>query len=343
MKKVLTILLVFTMVFSFAACGSKDAASEGSGDGPTYTLRLSGMSAIESHDTVALQKAAELINERTNGDVEITVYPASQLGDYTQVYEEIIRGTLDISCNTIPGTYDSRVEMCYVPYLVTNYDEYKTVYADGSFFYKTYSEILAEQDVTLLGFIPAGFIGVGATKVNEDTLFDPTATKDGLIRVPALETMKLLVEGVGYKTTTISYSDLYSALQTGIADGWYGGGAKLNYDAFRDVIKYFVDYRFLNDIYPVVMSKATLDKLPADYQKIVIDTFAEVCVGTADTIETLDAEAITQMEDYGITVVKPTDEEINTFAEYVRTNIWPQLEQFYGADIMNGLKDDVGM
>jgi len=335
-------ILVLAMAI-FSGCGGGASDNGGDDADKVYTLRLAGMSSLEAPDTIAMQNAADAIYEATDGHVEITVYPASQLGDYTQVYEEVMRGTIDMACTTIPGTYDSRVEMCYVPFLVTNYDEYGKVYSEGSFFYQKYNEMQNDVGIELLGFVPAGFIGIGAKSLDTSNLFDFSVNRKELIRVPGLESMKMLVEYAGFNTTTIPYADLYSALQTGIADGWYGGGALLNYDAFRDVIKYYVDYNFLNDVYPVIMNKDTLTGLPEDYQKIVYDTFEEACLDAAANIEASDAQALKDMEAYGITVIIPTQEERDAMAKDVRTNLWPKLSQFYGEDIMSGLLEDAGL
>jgi TRAP-type C4-dicarboxylate transport system substrate-binding protein len=325
---------------SFTGCGGNSDSSTAGGDDKVYKLRLAGMSSLESPETIAMQAAADAVKEATGGKVEIQVYPASQLGDYTQVYEEVMRGTIDMACTTIPGTYDAKVEMCYVPYLVTNYEEYAKVYTKGSFFYDKYNELQNNQGIELLGFVPAGFIGIGAAKLNTEGLFEP-AKKAELIRVPSLETMKMLVEYTGFNTTTIAYADLYSALQTGVADGWFGGGALLNYNSFRDVIKYFVDYRFLNDVYPVIINQKTLQGIPEEYQQIIFESFEKACLDSASSIEAADAQAMKDMAAYGITVIEPTDEERAALAEAVRTNLWPELTQFYGEDIMNGLLEDV--
>lgn len=47
---------------------------------------------------------------------------------------------------------------------------------------------------------------------------------------------------MGFSETTISYADLYTALQTGVVDGWTGGMPQLNYTDFKDVINHYVHY-----------------------------------------------------------------------------------------------------
>ena len=50
-----------------------------------------------------------------------------------------------------------------------------------------------------------------------------------------------------------------------------------------------------------------------------------------------DEKYLKLMEDNGIKIVRFTDEEIEMFAEAVRTNVWPQLAKTYGEDFINEL------
>ena len=57
--------------------------------------------------------------------IKITVYPANQLGDYTQCYEEIMKGSIDTGALSIPNQYDPLLEIPYLPMLAGTYDEAK--------------------------------------------------------------------------------------------------------------------------------------------------------------------------------------------------------------------------
>jgi hypothetical protein len=93
-----------------------------------------------------------------------------------------------------------------------------------------------------MGIVPEGFVGVALTKPAEH-LFEAGVEKGVLIRVPPIDTFNAGAHAMGFRGTTIAYADLYPALQTGVADGWIGGTAALNYFGFRDIIKEFIPYR----------------------------------------------------------------------------------------------------
>jgi TRAP-type C4-dicarboxylate transport system substrate-binding protein len=98
MKKVLVILLSLVMIFTFAACGGDSGSGDG-GDaaGETYELRLATHYNTEHAGYAAIEKAVAAIEEQTGGAVKISVYPSSQLGDYTVTYQDLGSGAVDLA------------------------------------------------------------------------------------------------------------------------------------------------------------------------------------------------------------------------------------------------------
>ena len=63
----------------------------------THKLKLGHASSAESSQQVALVKFAELVKERSKGEVEITVYPGSTLGPDAQLINLTRGGSIDIA------------------------------------------------------------------------------------------------------------------------------------------------------------------------------------------------------------------------------------------------------
>ncbi len=64
------------------------------------------------------------VEERTKGQVKITIYPANQLGSPPEVVEQVKLGTLDICINT-QGQYENYVKACataQIPFVFDDYD-----------------------------------------------------------------------------------------------------------------------------------------------------------------------------------------------------------------------------
>lgn len=342
-KKLLLIALSILVVLAFTACGGSSDSGGGSAggeEGKTYELKLAGVYPEDHADSVAALAAIKEIEEKTNGAVKIKYYPANQLGDAGQVYEEVRKGTVDMLLGTLPTTFDSRMEMLTIPYLVTNYDQAKKTFLEGSYFYDQMNQIQNELDVELINIFMDGFMGIGATKSIDNPMKVGEKHKE-LIRVPAMDSYIWTAQGMGYNTTTIPYADLYSALQTGVADGWVGGSAYVNYESFGDIIKFFCESNYIMELIPIVMNKDLYDEMPEEYQTIIKEAFATQAVKVADDREALDAQAIKDLEKNGAEIYTPSQEELDAMTKYFQENVWPKYKDVLGEELLNGIMDSV--
>jgi TRAP-type C4-dicarboxylate transport system substrate-binding protein len=78
---------------------------------PAVTLKFAGQSPADHPASILMNEIAKEVAQKTNGRIEIKVYPANQLGDYTLVYEELIKGTIDMSCTSVPSQFDLGTEI----------------------------------------------------------------------------------------------------------------------------------------------------------------------------------------------------------------------------------------
>ena len=122
----ISITLCAALLLGLAGCGGGET-QQGSTD-ETYELTWAGISSTEAIDTWIGEEVADRVAEQTDGHVQITVYPANQLGDLTVAYDEIMAGNIDMGLFTMYGTYDMIVESVYTPFLTSNLDEFREVF-----------------------------------------------------------------------------------------------------------------------------------------------------------------------------------------------------------------------
>lgn len=302
-------------------------------------LKISGQHAGDHPATVALNGVAEAIE---GADVGLTakVFPSNQLGDYTLVFEDLVRGNVDIAHLSVPSQLDPNLESNFFPFLVSDYDEMRKIYSPGSCFYTAYADMQAKLGVRLMGIVPEGFIGVGLTKPAEH-LFEAGVDKGVLIRVPPIDTFATGASAMGFRGTTIAYADLYPALQTGVADGWIGGTAALNYTGFRDIITDFIPYRAYVEATAYVMSEETWQKLDEAQRTAVSDSLAKAAIDAVNRSEAEDTEYLEKLTEAGITVHDFSGDAADKFVADVRATAWPVLEERFGTDLVNCLKSDI--
>ena len=338
MKLVKRVLIV---VLALTVCAAGLWASEaGAAPAKVQKLRIATHYNQEHLGYAALTRIKEALENKSDGRLAVTIYPSSQLGDYTLTFQELSEGTVDMALIPIPSEYDSRLEMNFIPYLVNDYAGLESAFSKGSYFFGKYTEIMAGLDIKLLGIYAEGMIGLGFSvqpagyrDVNDTS----TAKKNLLVRAPAIEVYNLVTQDMGFSATTIPYADLYTAMQTGVCNGWIGGTPQLNYSDFRDVIKYYVPYNVFAENIGLLMSKNIFDGMPSDLQKLVEETVMAEAVRSYATAKEGDEEAIRKMKDYGIEILELTPAELEAYKQHIIKVTWPKLSKNIGEDILKEL------
>lgn len=346
-KKVIAFLTVLILVIaSFAGCGGGGGgggeAADYSADKP-MVLRLASDAPLEHIATGLNNDAAAMVEERTEGRVKIKYHPASQLGGYETVYEEIVRGTIDLGQITIPDALDARLGAPYIPYYATNFEEAKVLLAPDSYLCQELGKLTATNDVKFLGIVLEGFIGQGFVKEPTD-VFTPGTNKHVKTRSPAGITFRVIEEDLGFNPITVPYAEVPTAIQTKVVDGWVGGTPNMNYAWVGEII----NYMYVNYIHPeatsYVMSEISLSKLTPEDQEIVIGVFQEQSLKSF-TVAQENEEVYKKklQEDYNVKVVEFTQDQIDAYAAFAREVTWPKLEELLTKDFMDGIRAEVGM
>lgn len=332
MKRVIACMLVFCMLFSFTACGG-----DGQQDGEeTYELKMALMNVESDPAGESGARIAEKVKERTNGNVVITPYYNSSLGDYNAVMTEVQMGTIDISYQSFSTEIDPTMNITNVPYSATDWEQVKELWAPGSYPYEFLSDRFEALGIKLLCPIYYGFMGIGGSNLGEwSDILDPTVKQECLVRVPVMESYVKLGHEMGFRTTTLPWGDLYSALQTGIADGCIGASASNVWLSFGDVIKQYIDMNYVMEIGVGVINMDKLNSMPEEYQQVILDVFEEERLLQAEAREEWDKNAVEEMGAAGIDTYTPTAEELEPMAKHIREACWPYYSDLIGEDVLD--------
>ena len=124
------------------------------------TLRFAGVTPLEQSDSQRVLKFCERVKKETNGEVIIKYYPASQLGDYTLIYEELMRGTIDIGLIPLVSQFDPAFAICSASFLAKDYADVRKLYTPGGLVYDKTNELKIKKGVKFMGFNVKGFGGL---------------------------------------------------------------------------------------------------------------------------------------------------------------------------------------
>ena len=317
MRKLTSFFMILALFAFMASLPLKAEAA------PEITLKFAGQFPPEHTATGYMKEIAQTIKEKSKGRIEVKVYPANQLGDYTLVHQELIKGTIDMSLTSTPGDIDPRINFVYINGFCAGYDQLKEVFKPNGWAFKKMDEFNQALGVKFLGFNVEGFIGIASTKPLVEPL-NPKVDKGVLCRVPNMAPYKLGAEAMGFRTVTIPYSDLYTALQTGVADAVDGLPPAACYTILRDVTKYWyqLNYSIENESY--MMSMKTWKKLkPAD-QKLIADTVAAAAAKSITIAKKDDEKYMDLMRKQGIKVYTYSPKELLPIQKAVAST-WDKL------------------
>lgn len=318
MKK-LVVLAVLVMVV--LCCQSNAAQAQA---WKLATIRPAGTSI--DNDVKAF---IEDVRTKSNGRINIEIYPNSQLGDYTVVQERIGVGSVEMSCQTISATVDRQLEFLNMPYLVKDWNGIRKNFRMGTPFANWVAERLERQNIKLLAIWPAYFGGVAMAK-EPPSPGDPSVKKNLKVRVVPTKSFELLGESQGYLATPLPLSETFTALQTGIVDGVLGAGAEGYYANFRDVIKFYIAQNTHVEAWPLIINLELFESLSDEDQKVLTDAaaaFEERRFAVAEEDTAINEK---KLEDYGVKVIHLTPEELAKCAEAGRKLIVPTMRELFG-------------
>jgi TRAP-type C4-dicarboxylate transport system substrate-binding protein len=303
-------------------------------------FRFAGQQRMDHLATQMQHEIAKEINERTQGRVEVTVFPADQLGNYSVVMAELIRGTIDMGVNSFATEFDPRFGVLYINGFVLDYDQARKVFHPDAWLPQKLNELGLNLGVRVIGSFLEGFIGLGSTKELIEPL-NPAVDKGVLTRVPNMEVFITGAQAMGFRTQTVPWSDVFQALQTGLVDAVDGMAAPTAYTMLGDVLKHWYVTNYSVEVHPFMVSEQSWKKLTPGDQEIFRDVARKFTLESIRVAEEESNKYLDLMEKRGMKVHRYTTEELQPIKKAVVAT-WDQLAGSMGKDFIDEFKKELG-
>mgnify|MGYP000163542753 CR=1 FL=1 len=303
-------------------------------------LKFAGTLPLD-HPGTKMMKQIEKDIESADVGLKVSVFPANQLGSGEELFEDSIRGNIDMVAGFIYSHKDPVLEINSLPYLASSWAEMDSVVRNKN---SAYNQIMRERldklGIHLMENIPEGFTGIVANK--KPTNWEGVGEKGMNIRVWSSNVVKNLVEMMGYRSTTMAWGDIFPALQSGIVDGAICCTSQATYTIFAvsDVGKYFIANDAIIDISSYYISQKTWNKMTIEQRTVVSNAFSKAADQLFGMNKKNDAIYRAKLIDKGYEVLVPTDAQKQALKERVKAEIWPQIEPTVGKDTLDRLKAD---
>lgn len=295
------------------------------------TLRFAGQFPDGHYATKLMRDIAGGVNQRTNGRIAIEVYPANKLGDYTLVYEDLMKGRVDMALITNSGQFDPRLELPNLN-VFPSYESAAKDFAPDSWLAKRISEYNTRLGVKFLGFHIEGMTGIASTKKIKSPL-DPNSNKGVLARVPLTTVYPEIIRSQGYRTVSLPYAGLAAAVHEDSCDAVTGVSTGAAATDLAGVVKYWYNLNYTIETLSYLMSADTWDKLREDDLAIIYSEVAKASKRSLETARQNDEMNLERMKKSGIKVFTYTEKELAPAREAVLEHM-KVLEPTIGKGLM---------
>lgn len=273
-----------------------------------------------------------LVESGSNGDIKVEIFPNSQLGKDNEVLQQVKSGIIQMGIHSTGGMA-SAYPMISVLDIPFGFPNHATAYAvlDGPFGKKLAEDISKKTGMVCLGFGDSGgFFQITNSKRPIKTAED---MKDLKIRTMGIPTHQAFVSSLGGQPVAISWSEVYTALQTGVADGQMNPIPIVEFAKLYEVQKYLTVANHLFAPQMWMVNQKFWDSLSAN-EKALLKSSAQAAIvtsrGIANAIEASDRGLPFLQEKMEVNSLSATDKA--KLAEDALPAVRAIIEKNFGAE-----------
>lgn len=272
----------------------------GSGAGSDHlVLKLSHANSTTHQYHLAAMRFKEEVEAKTNGQIEVEIFPAGQLGSQEEVTESVQLGTIDMVITSddklvnivpefgalgMPFLFKDSQDVC---------DQLNGEVGDYL------SGLCEKKGVIIISWLENGFRQITN---NKNPVYTPDDLKGQKIRVSSTKPNMQLFNNCGAQATNLSFGELYTALQLNTVDAQENPLSNIEDRKFFEVQKYLSISNHVHTAEPMAMSLDTWKKLTPEQQQILKEVGEEVSRWAYKQSELKFDEQLKSLEEKGMEV-----------------------------------------
>ncbi|WP_323772441.1 C4-dicarboxylate TRAP transporter substrate-binding protein [Antarctobacter sp.] len=270
-----------------------------------FTLRLAHVTSDKEPIQQAMERFAAEVATRTDGAVDIPIFPNAQLGSNPEVFEQIRAGAPVISISD-PGYLSDFVADFGVlggPYLMDDPRDFAKI-IDSAFYTDLKDRLRAEAGIELLSL---NWLFGSRHMLADKAISSPADTKGMTFRTPPNIMWVETFDAMGARPTQVAWGEVYSALSAGVVDGAEAPlpsiyGAKLH--ETKKTISLTGHFKGFTGL---MMNADLYASLPEDVQQALSEEAIAAGVFMTDLMLNSEEEWIAKLESEGVTFNRDVD------------------------------------
>lgn len=290
------------------------------------TLHFGHNAPPKSPSGRAVRRFADIVETRSNGKIQVNIYPANQLGGNRDLVEQTALAGLDMSMAGIGilGYVQPVYNFMQVPFLFRSQAHIHHV-LDGPIGQRLAASILKNRNIKLLS---QTWDRLPRQLCSKQPIRTPDDLANVLVRTGskgATTAFRLL----GAKPTSIPLNELYLALQNNVVSAVDLPADYLYNLSLYEVCPYMDQVNHTYGTQFVAMNRRVYDELPAAYRRIVTEAVAEAGRYNNRLSRELESVYVKRLAKKGMQTVRLTPTEHQQFIDRARSHfdqieaLWP--------------------
>ncbi len=270
---------------------------------------------------------ADLVEEKTEGEVTIDLFPNGQLGSEQDTVNNASMGLLDLSVLAINNItpFSPTVGVMTLPYVIQGPEDARTL-TQGDIGEELTQNTIRDAGVRILGW---AYSGCRRLTNSAKPVATPADLEGLVIRVPKNEIMISAYQAWGVNPNPLAWSETFTALQQGVVDGQDNPYITIDAMKFYEVQDYVTDSCYVFSLEPLIISEGKFQSLSPEMQDVVLEAGQEATDHSYEYL--LETEASIKerlVEEHGMEITQPANDERQWIE--LATGIWPEFYDSIG-------------
>lgn len=248
--------------------------------------------------SASVEEFAKRANAKLGDKAEVQVFGSSQLGKDKELLQKLKLGQITFSLpSSVMSSVADEFGIFEMPYIIKDRDHMKKVQAEiGE---SVFQKAANARGYQILAYWENGFRNItnNVRPVNK-----PEDLKGIKLRTPKGAWRVKMFKLYGANPTPMAFSEVFTALKTGVIDGQENPYAQIWSAKFQEVQKYLSVTGHVYTPAYVLVSKKHFAELPEDVQQILIETAQETQDFVYDLAAQLEVDLLGKLEAGGIKV-----------------------------------------
>jgi TRAP-type transport system periplasmic protein len=292
--------------FVLLAVGGCTGGSDKDGQGEYKAqLKCASMTPMSHTYNLGATKFAELVKERSNGRIQVTVYPDGQLGKgERELLEAVQQGTIDVYAgSTGPiGGFSPAIGILDIPFLFHDYVHVDKV-LDGPIGQQLLDD-LEKAQFKALAFWENGFRNLTNSRQPVRVPADANGLK---IRTMENKVHMAAWKAVGANPVPMAFGEVYGALQQKVLDGQENPVAVIHSVKLNEVQPYLSLTQHVYSPAVLIVSLIKWQSMPGQDREMLLRTAREVALYQRKQGRDMEEKQLAELSERGMKVEKDID------------------------------------